>query len=92
MNKTVAETMHANIEAVGMPTWSEADQTLARALQKELKVPEVGLATKVNELRGREEIRRGQARRRLRRHRRHLVERADGDAELSGKHQRRARP
>jgi aminobenzoyl-glutamate utilization protein B len=56
MNKTVAETMHANIETVGMPTWSEADQTLARALQREMKVPETGLSTKVNELRGKEEI------------------------------------
>src|SRR5207245_10959935 len=56
MNKTVAETMHANIEAVGLPEWTEADQTLARALQHELKVPEVGLATKINPLRGREAI------------------------------------
>jgi aminobenzoyl-glutamate utilization protein B len=55
-NKTVAETMHANIEKVGLPEWSEADQTLAKALQKELKVPEVGLATKLNPLRGREVI------------------------------------
>ena len=44
-NKTVAETMYANIEKVGLPQWSEADQTLAKALQNELKVPEVGLAT-----------------------------------------------
>jgi aminobenzoyl-glutamate utilization protein B len=56
MNKTVAETMHANMEVVGMPTWSEADQTLARALQREVKVPEIGLRTKINELRGREVI------------------------------------
>jgi aminobenzoyl-glutamate utilization protein B len=56
MNKTVAETMHANIEAVGLPEWTEADQALAHALQHELKVPEVGLATKINPLRGREEI------------------------------------
>ena len=56
MNKTVAETMHANMEIVGMPTWSEADQTLARALQREVKVPEIGLRTKINDLRGREEI------------------------------------
>jgi len=56
MNKTVAETMHANIEAVGLPEWTEADQTLAHALQHELKVPEIGLATKINPLRGREEI------------------------------------
>jgi aminobenzoyl-glutamate utilization protein B len=55
-NKTVAETMHANIEAVGLPTWSDDDQKLAHALQHELKVPEVGLATKIQPLRGREEI------------------------------------
>jgi aminobenzoyl-glutamate utilization protein B len=55
-NKTVAEAMHANIEKVGLPEWTEAEQTLAKALQKELKVPEVGLATKLQPLRGREFI------------------------------------
>ncbi|MBA2603239.1 MAG: peptidase dimerization domain-containing protein, partial [Acidobacteria bacterium] len=35
-NRPVAEATFANIQAVGMPEWSEADQTLARALQKEL--------------------------------------------------------
>ena len=55
-NKTIAETMHANIEKVGLPQWSDADQTLAKALQHELKVPEVGLATKIPALRGREVI------------------------------------
>jgi aminobenzoyl-glutamate utilization protein B len=55
-NKTVAETMYANIEKVGLPEWTEADQTLAKALQKELKVPDVGLATKLNPMRGREVI------------------------------------
>src|SRR5438876_2623201 len=39
MNKTIAETMHANIEAVGLPQWTEQEQTLAKALQHELKVP-----------------------------------------------------
>ena len=48
--------MHANIEKVGLPQWSEADQTLAKALQHELKVPEVGLATEIQPLRGREMI------------------------------------
>jgi aminobenzoyl-glutamate utilization protein B len=52
MNKTVAETMWANIQKVGLPQWSEADQTLAKALQKELKVPEKGLDTKLGEFRG----------------------------------------
>src|SRR5205807_4412656 len=55
-NKTIAETMYANIDKVGLPQWSEADQTLARALQHELKVPEVGMATKLQPLRGREAI------------------------------------
>ena len=55
-NKTVAETMYANIQTVGLPQWTEADQTLAKALQHELKVPEIGLATKIQPLRGRESI------------------------------------
>ena len=55
-NKTVAETTQANIEAVGLPQWTDADQTLAKALQHELKVPEIGLATKIQPLRGREQV------------------------------------
>jgi aminobenzoyl-glutamate utilization protein B len=55
-NKTIAETMYANIEKVGLPQWSEADVALAKAVQHELKVPEIGLATKINPLRGRETI------------------------------------
>ncbi len=56
MNKTVAETMHANIEKVGLPTWTEADQALAKAVQREMKVPENGLVTKISPMRGREVI------------------------------------
>src|SRR5881396_1293118 len=41
-NKTIAETMYANIEKVGLPQWSEADQALAKAVQREMKVPETG--------------------------------------------------
>jgi aminobenzoyl-glutamate utilization protein B len=55
-NKTLAETHQANIKSVGLPKWSEADVTLAKATQRELKVPEVGLATEIFELRGREAI------------------------------------
>jgi aminobenzoyl-glutamate utilization protein B len=48
MNKAVAEAMYENIKKVGLPTWSEEDQTLAKALQKELKNPtQDGLATKL---------------------------------------------
>jgi aminobenzoyl-glutamate utilization protein B len=49
-NKTIAETTWANIQKVGMPQWSEDDQTLAKALQKELKNPRAeGLTTKLGE-------------------------------------------
>jgi aminobenzoyl-glutamate utilization protein B len=51
-NKPVAEAMYENIKRVGLPQWSDEDQTLARALQKELKVRESGLATELAPLRG----------------------------------------
>ena len=38
MNKVLSQAMQENVKAVGMPAWSDADQTLARALQGELKV------------------------------------------------------
>ena len=49
-NKVIAEVQHKNIEAVGMPEWSDADQILAHALQKEIGAQETGLKTKVEEL------------------------------------------
>jgi aminobenzoyl-glutamate utilization protein B len=49
-NKVVAETMYKNIQKVGMPTWSDADQTLAKGLQKEIGVPDRGLSTNVGRL------------------------------------------
>jgi aminobenzoyl-glutamate utilization protein B len=52
LNKVVAEVQQRNIEAVGMPSWSEADQTLARALQQELGAKAEGLETKVRPLSG----------------------------------------
>jgi aminobenzoyl-glutamate utilization protein B len=53
MNKTVAETMFENIQKVGLPKWTDADQTLAKALQKELGVEERGLPTELPKLTGR---------------------------------------
>jgi aminobenzoyl-glutamate utilization protein B len=50
MNKVVAETMHANITRVGMPSWSDADQTLAKALQAEIKADVKGLELEVGKL------------------------------------------
>ena len=51
-NKPVAELLHANIRKVGMPRWSEADLTLARAVQKELEAEETGLKTEISDLQG----------------------------------------
>jgi aminobenzoyl-glutamate utilization protein B len=48
--------MQANIDQVGLPQWTDDEQRLAKALQHELKVPEIGLATKLQPLRGRESI------------------------------------
>jgi aminobenzoyl-glutamate utilization protein B len=48
-NKPIAEAMNENIKKVGLPQWSEADQTLGKALQGELKVPVKGLAIKLQE-------------------------------------------
>src|SRR5262249_33997504 len=46
-NRVVAEVMGANIQKVGLPTWTDADQTLARAVQKEIGVREEGLPTEL---------------------------------------------
>jgi len=51
-NRPVAEAAYANIKEVGLPQWSEDDQKLAKALQKELKSREQGLATQLEELTG----------------------------------------
>jgi len=50
-NKPIAEDMDANIRKVGLPEWSAEDQLLAKSLQKELKVRETGLATRIPMLR-----------------------------------------
>ena len=55
-NKTIAQVMQANIETVGLPEWTDDEVKLAKALQKEMKVPETGLPTKIAPLRGQEEI------------------------------------
>jgi aminobenzoyl-glutamate utilization protein B len=50
-NRTAAETMYENIKRVGLPAWSEDDQTLAKALQKELgNATQAGLAVKLSAL------------------------------------------
>jgi aminobenzoyl-glutamate utilization protein B len=49
-NKAIAEAEYANISKVGLPTWSADDQALAKGIQHELKVPEVGLETELSRL------------------------------------------
>ena len=49
-NKPIAEEVTANAKLIGLPKWSDDDETLAKALQHELKVPEKGLADKLDEL------------------------------------------
>src|SRR5262249_48831282 len=51
-NRPVAEAMYENIKRVGLPRWSDADQALAKAVQRELKMPERGLETKLKPLLG----------------------------------------
>jgi len=51
-NKAIAEALYENIQVVGLPEWSEADQTLAKALQKEMGAEPEGLATELAELTG----------------------------------------
>lgn len=48
-NKPIAETMYNNIKRIGLPQWSEEDQMLAKASQKELKASKIeGLAIKLD--------------------------------------------
>jgi aminobenzoyl-glutamate utilization protein B len=56
-NRAIAEALHTNSVAVGMPKWSEADQRFARAVQRAIGAPERGLMTQVRpEFEGRELI------------------------------------
>jgi aminobenzoyl-glutamate utilization protein B len=50
-NKVIAETMYENIKEIGLPAWSEDDQTLAIALQRDVKsVDTTGLAVELDTL------------------------------------------
>jgi aminobenzoyl-glutamate utilization protein B len=50
-NKIIAETMYSNIQNVGLPEWTEADQQFARATQGEVGGRESGLSTELSILR-----------------------------------------
>jgi len=49
-NKTLAETLQTNIERVGMPQWTEDEQTFAKAVQRLVEGKEDGLNTAVKKL------------------------------------------
>ena len=51
-SRPIAELATENIRKVGMPKWSDADQTLARAVQREVGVPVTGLDTMIRPLQG----------------------------------------
>ena len=52
-NKPIAEAMDRHVRAVGLPEWSEADQQLARAVQKEVGNDEPrGLAIELDSMSG----------------------------------------
>ncbi len=42
-NRTMAEVIAANIEAIGMPAWTDAEQDFARALQRNAGARDIGL-------------------------------------------------
>jgi len=50
-NRVIAETMYRNIQSVGLPQWSDQDQQMARALQREIGSPDSGLAMRLDSLR-----------------------------------------
>jgi aminobenzoyl-glutamate utilization protein B len=50
MNKAVAEAAYENVTRVGLPGWDADDQTLARALQREIGAAANGLATDLSPL------------------------------------------
>ena len=59
-NKAIAQALYQNMQRVGLPQWSAADQVLARAAQAETNAPKTdrynrpidGLATRLDTLRG----------------------------------------
>jgi aminobenzoyl-glutamate utilization protein B len=51
-SRPVAEAMYQNIAKVGVPTWDEKDQALAKGIQRELGVPDSGLSTRPGRLGG----------------------------------------
>ena len=51
-SRPIAEAMYRNIETVGTPAWDAKDQALAMGLQREIGVPDSGLAVRPGRLGG----------------------------------------
>jgi aminobenzoyl-glutamate utilization protein B len=49
-NKALAEVIQSNIELIGMPAWTEKEQSFAKSLQKELGVKETGYNSEIKPL------------------------------------------
>jgi aminobenzoyl-glutamate utilization protein B len=45
VGKAIAEAIQKNIDAVGVPTWSDGEQTFAKGFQKFAEKPQIGLRT-----------------------------------------------
>ncbi len=90
-NRAVAEVTWANIQTVGMPEWTEADQTLRPRRSERAGRQRTG-ADHTARPAGRTGRSSHEHRRRLRRHRRHLLERSDGQARVPVEHSGPARP
>ena len=82
-NKTLAETHQANIKSWACRSGARPTSRWRRT-QRELKVPEVGLATEISSCAAARRFRTRRSAVRVRRHRRHLVDRAHRDLELPG--------
>ncbi len=46
-NETLSRVVQRNLERIGAPKWDAADQALAKSIQREVGIPEKGLATDV---------------------------------------------
>src|SRR5437016_8818822 len=53
ISKAIAEAIHKNLDMVGVPKWSEAEQQRAKDFQKMYEKPDAGLRTGVTPLGGR---------------------------------------
>lgn len=56
LNKAEAQLLQKNMELVGMPQWTEEENSFARSLQKELGEKEIGMSAKIDSLKAPDKI------------------------------------